>query len=494
MDGQPNNPGPNPPSWVRDAIFYQIFPDRFARSERLKKPGNLEPWDAPPSIHGYKGGDLLGVEERLDWLTDLGVTALYFNPVFQSASNHRYHTHDYFQVDPLLGGDPAFDELVTACKERGLRMVLDGVFNHASRGFFQFNDVLENGSHSPWIDWFHIHGWPLRAYDPAHPANYSAWWGLHALPKLNTENPDVREFIMGVAEHWLHKGIDGWRLDVPQEITTPGFWEEFRRRAKSVNPDAYLVGEIWQDARSWIARGDRFDGTMNYLLTGATIAFAAGRRVVDHVVDGITYEVRPAKDAGAYADAIDHLLRLYPDATQQANLNLLGSHDTPRLLTVAGGDRDSVVLAALLMFTFPGAPCIYYGDEVGMQGERDPACRGAFPWQDPGRWDGRILSAYRTLIALRTAHPSLRHGEYRRVWPEPGAAGMLYAFTRRTGEDAVLVAVNAGDDQAAVKLPGGVQVDDGLQVWGEGTLRPLDGSTELSVPPRSGAVWQIGPG
>jgi glycosidase len=231
-----------PPDWVKDAVFYQIFPDRFSKSDVVIKPSNLEPWDSPPSSHGYKGGDLNGVVNRLDYLADLGITAIYLNPIFQSASNHRYHTHDYFQVDPLLGGNQAFRTLIKEAHRRDIRIVLDGVFNHASRGFYRFNDLLENGEKSPWSDWFIIKKWPLNAYDPNSPPNYECWWDLPALPKLNTDNPEVREYIMEVAEYWLREyDIDGWRLDVPTEIRTPGFWEEFRYRVKKVKPDRKMA-------------------------------------------------------------------------------------------------------------------------------------------------------------------------------------------------------------------------------------------------------------
>lgn len=218
-------PEPTTPEWVKHAVFYQVFPDRFARSERVLKPRNLEPWDTDPTELGYKGGDLLGLAERLPYLEELGITALYLNPIFQSAANHRYHTHDYMQVDPLLGGDAAFEELLAACHERGIRVVLDGVFNHCSRGFFRFNDVLENGAASPWLDWFYFEegGHPANAYDLQRPPGYRAWVGLHALPKLNTDNPEAREYLMRVGEHWIERGIDGWRLDVPAEVTTDGF-------------------------------------------------------------------------------------------------------------------------------------------------------------------------------------------------------------------------------------------------------------------------------
>ena len=237
------------PEWVQDAVFYQIFPDRFAASTRVSKPSNLEAWDAPPTPSGFKGGDLLGVAEKLDYLRDLGITAIYLNPVFASTANHRYHTFDYYAVDPILGGNAALRELIDQAHARSIHIVLDGVFNHASRGFYQFNHALENGAASPYPDWFYFNkewlqaGRPLDAYprkrvkgDSREHLGYKAWWDLPALPKLNTDTPAVREFIFDVAKHWIDFGVDGWRLDVPSEIDDDSFWREFRRRVKSANP------------------------------------------------------------------------------------------------------------------------------------------------------------------------------------------------------------------------------------------------------------------
>jgi cyclomaltodextrinase / maltogenic alpha-amylase / neopullulanase len=181
------------PDWVKDAVFYQIiFPDRFAKSSRLQKPSNLETWDSRPTVRGFKGGDLLGVLEKLDYLQDLGINAVYLNPVFKSAANHRYHTYDYLSVDPLLGGNESLRALLDEAHGRGIRIILEGVFSHASRGFYKFHHILENGRHSPYIDWFIIKKFPVRAYDEGGEPNYAAWWGLHALPKLNIRNPTMR--------------------------------------------------------------------------------------------------------------------------------------------------------------------------------------------------------------------------------------------------------------------------------------------------------------
>jgi cyclomaltodextrinase len=479
------SPLDRPPAWVADAVFYQIFPDRFAVSPRVAKPFNLEPWHTPPTTHGYKGGDLLGIVEHLDWLTDLGVNALYLNPVFQSVANHRYHTHDYFQVDPILGGNDAFEELLDACHRRGIRVVIDGVFNHASRGFLQFNDILENGPRSPWIDWFIVRDWPLHAYDETHHPNYDAWWGLAALPKFNTDHPQVREFLMRVGEHWARRGIDGWRLDVPQEIKTPGFWEEFRQRIKAINPDLYLVGEVWAEATEWIGDGTRFDGTMNYPLTAAIISFVAGDRVDPTTdIDNPWYVITEPLDAAEYANRVDHLLAAYPDHAHLANLNLLDSHDTARILSIASGDRDSVVLGALLLFTFPGAPCVYYGTEIGLPGGRDPDCRRSFPWEEQEQ-DRELLETFRSLVALRREHPALRSSDYRWVHPTGKRNGQLVAFERRDGDETLLVAVNAGEEDAGVPVgPGSFTL-----LWGEGEA----GDGTIHLPGRTGAVWRREP-
>jgi len=469
----------DPPSWVRDAVFYQVFPDRFARSARVAKPGRLEAWDAPPTRHGFKGGDLPGIVEHLDELAELGITALYLTPVFSSASNHRYHTYDYLAVDPLLGGTPALRELVDALHARGMRIVLDGVFNHTGRGFWPFHHVLENGLASPYLDWFHLdrarlaEGRGLDAYpDRAAPRvdgsagalsrgvssleqlGYRAWWDIPALPKLNTDHPAVREYLWSVAEHWLEFGIDGWRLDVPAEIDDEAFWQEFRRRCRAVNPDAYLVGEIWDVAPDWV-RGDRFDALMNYPLLEAILGFAGGPSLDAALIAShheLSMHVRPSA-AATFASSILAQAAAYAPATVASQLNLLSSHDMPRLRTLVSGDLAAVRLAVLLQMTLPGAPCVYYGDEIGMEGGNDPDCRRSFPVGEAGR-DEALRATFRDLIALRHAHPALRADGLRVA----GAVGACVALLRGGARDStsagetLVVVVNAGVEHARIEL------------------------------------------
>jgi glycosidase len=489
------SPIDRPPAWVADAVFYQVFPDRFARSDRLVKPNGLEKWSAPPTIHGYKGGDLAGIADRLDWLTDLGINAIYLNPIFQSGSNHRYHTHDYYRVDPLLGGNAAFDDMLEACHARGVRVILDGVFNHASRGFFQFHDVLENGRDSPYSDWFHIHGWPLHPYSQSHPANYEAWWGLKALPKFNTDNPQVREYLMKVGEYWVRKGIDGWRLDVPEEIGTTGFWEEFRDRVRAINPEAYIVGEVWGDASWYISTGERFDATMNYQWTAATISYTVGGRL-DHNtrLDNPLYAIAPPLDAAGYRDRIAWLLGRYPEEATLANLNLLDSHDTARIRSIASGDVESVILSLVLLLTFPGAPCIYYGTEIGLRGGKDPDSRRTFPWTQQATWSTEILSATKELINLRREHPALRSPLYRPLWPTgPGDGTMVYAFERRSGDDRIVVIVNAGDATESHAVPYETVSSNYAEIlWGTAKFELGKNHLRVTLPPRSAVIWRMG--
>lgn len=454
------------PDWVQDAIFYQIFPDRFANGDPSNDPPNVQPWGSPPTVHGFQGGDLRGILQRLDYLLDLGVTALYLNPIFLSPSTHRYNTTDYYQIDPKLGTMDDFRALLDAAHRRGLRVILDGVFNHCGRGFFAFSDVLENGEHSPYRDWFHIRRFPLDAYGPGEAHNYLGWWNHKSLPKFNTNNPAVRAYLLRVARYWIEQGADGWRLDVPNEIDDDAFWAEFRRVVKSVNPEAYLLGEIWTADPRW-ANDAHFDGLMNYPVRDALLPLLNGRIAV-----------------GQFAEKVEGLFRIYARENLYAMYNPLGSHDTERLWSMLGGDLRLVKLAFQFQFTFPGAPAIYYGDEVGLEGGKDPECRGAFPW-DPAAWKGDLRPWVQSLIAIRKASAPLRRGDYRRLLAEDASG--LYAV-ERTAEGRRVVAVFNFSPQPRVAH---------LALESAGALRNLldgrpvtwrDGRLDVTLPAWSG-VW-----
>ena len=473
------------PNWVKNAVFYQIFPDRFAWSNQVVKPGNFEKWDSPPTPHGFKGGDLLGVYEKLDYLEDLGINAIYFNPIFKSASNHRYHTYDYFQVDPLLGRDKAFFTLLDEAHKRNIRIVLDGVFNHASRGFFPFNHVMELGKDSPYYDWFNIRCLPLNAY--ASKANYDCWWNLPALPKLNVNNPQVREYIMEIAKYWIDKGIDGWRLDVPFEIDNDSFWEEFRDVVKTANPEAYLVGEIPGEAQRWLNSGKIFDAVMNYQLTHIILAYAGGSATDNHLAEGMMGLHSPAPaDASRFAARTSQLLEIYPKEFSFAQMNLLDSHDMPRFLSLVREDVRRLKLAYLFLMTYPGAPTIYYGDEIGFTGGRDPLNRASFPW-DKSQWNQDLLEFVRELIMIRHSMPALRTGSYEPIFTQ----GLVIGYLRRDFEDTVLVVTNADDktQTVTIDLKGAFAEQTELQDQiGKGNFTVENNSLSLTVPALSGLI------
>jgi neopullulanase len=425
------------PDWVRDAVFYQIFPDCFARSERLAKPDHLESWDATPTFRGYKGGDLYGIIEHLNHIETLGANALYLTPIFRAASNHRYNTHDYYQVDPMLGGNAALQELLSACHSRGIRVILDGVFNHAGRGFFPFHDLLENGAYSPYVDWFHIQSFPLNAYQPHRGLGYRAWWGHASLPKFNIRTPAVRMFLWDVATHWLQFGIDGWRLDAPNEIEDADFWRELRRRCRAVNPEAYLVGEIWGDANRWL-QGDQFDAVMHYELTRAIFGFVAAETLNQEQIGKGAYKSIQPLTAEDFSSTIDRMQNTYRPQALAVQFTLLGSHDPARALTIVGEDESALRLALLFQMTYPGAPCVYYGDEIGLTGKHDPHNRQGMPWHVTERWNFSLLDYTRRLIELRKQYTALRRGSYHLLYAGDG----LYVFTRELQHERCVIALN----------------------------------------------------
>lgn len=430
------------PSWVSDSIFYQIFPDRFANGDRGNDPPNVQPWGEKPTLQGFQGGDLQGIIDKLDYLVDLGVTALYLNPIFLSPSNHRYNTTNYYRIDPKLGTMDDFKRLLAAVHERGMRLILDGVFNHCGRGFFAFVDVLENGEHSPYQDWFHIHDFPLQAFSPGDAERYTAWWKFKSLPKFNTDNPEVRRFLFDVARYWIEQGADGWRLDVPNEIDDDSFWDEFRRQVKGVNPDAYLVGEIWEPDPRWVGEG-HFDGLMNYPVRSALLELLQGG------------------SPRSFSDRVSELLTLYPEVHNRAHYVPLGSHDTPRIMTLADGEARKVCFAMSFVFCYLGAPAVYYGDEIGLEGGEDPDCRRAFPWQ-PEHWDHGMRDHVRHLAWRRRENPILTQGSFHAHFASDAAR--VLSFRRQHNGLSGLLVMNASGEAWQGTIPVGDELGWGTEL------------------------------
>ncbi len=460
------------PYWVQDAIFYQIFPDRFADGNPKNNPPNVEPWGKPPNLWGFQGGDLHGVIQKFNYLLDLGITAIYFNPIFLSASNHGYNTTDYYRIDPKLGDMQDFRTLLEVAHRNDVRIIIDGVFNHCGRGFFAFNDILENGDRSPYLDWFHVKEFPLKAFQPGDAKNYLAWWDYKSLPKFNTDNPRVRRYLLDIARYWMEQGADGWRLDVPNEIDDDNFWADFRQVVKSVNRDAYILGEIWDGNPRWVG-DNHFDGLMNYPVRDALIEFLQAGSL----------------SPSGFADKVEGLFQRYPEENVNAMYVPLGSHDTERLMTVLGGNVDKVKLAMLFQFAYPGAPAIYYGDEIGLYGDKDPDCRRAFPWE-PAEWNTDLREWTKRLITLRKRYAALRRGDYRRKFIDNRRR--CYGFARTLGDQVILAVMNAGPTRRHLRVP---VADLG---WQDGRIvRDLLGRDEyivqgdmlkLTIQPWSG-VW-----
>lgn len=460
------------PEWVQDAIFYQIFPDRFADGDPDNNPPNVQPWGAPPTNWHFQGGDLKGVIQKFDYLLDLGVNAIYFNPVFYATSNHRYNTTDYYRIDPKLGDMQDFLNLLDLAHRHNVRVILDGVFNHCGRGFFAFNDLLENQENSPYRDWFHVKRFPVDAYSPGAASDYLAWWEIKSLPKFNTANLQVRRYLLNVARYWIERGVDGWRLDVPNEINDDTFWAEFRRVVKSANPEAYLVGEIWTADPRWVGES-HFDGLLHYPLRDCIVRF---------LHSGTLSAIESAEKCDCYVS-------LYPRPNTFAMYLPLGSHDTERILTKLDGDLGKVRLAFLFQFSYPGAPGIYYGDEIGMQGGKDPDCRRAFPW-DQSLWNHELRNWVKSLIAARKQYPAMRRGDYRRLLADD--VRRVYAFLRFTPEQQIVVAINASPEvqNLSLRITGSIWADDHPlhNLLGEGDYRMEHEILNVELMPWSG-VW-----
>lgn len=406
---------PAPPAWVRDTVWYQIFPDRFCRSARST---NRIPWREGPVTNGDRfGGDLPGITEKLDYLAELGVNGLYLNPVFAADSVHKYDTRDYTMVDPDFGTNTDLKRLVSEAHARGIRVMLDAVFNHCGPRFAPWLDVVEKGPASQYWDWFMVNHWPLDAEPgPTRDGRYYSFAFAGNMPKLNTNNPEVIGFFASLCESWVRDyGVDGIRFDVGNEISHQ-LLKEVRRRVRAVRPDIYLLGEIWHDASPWL-EGDEYDAVMNYPLQQAVKSFFADQ----------------TRSAADLARQIYRCLHLYRRQTTGVLFNLMDSHDTDRLFTRSGGE-DAFFQQLALLFTLPGSPCIYYGTEVALPGGHDPDCRRCMPWErlDTPENQARIRQLQR-LITLRRTLPDLRDGAVsfrqapgdRQVWYCCGAAEVL---------------------------------------------------------------------
>lgn len=454
------------PAWVRDAIFYQIFPDRFCNGDRDNDPPGTEAWGSPPTLRNFMGGDLEGILDQLDYLSELGVNAIYLTPIFESSSNHKYDTIDYFTVDRHFGDTATLRKLVDTCHSRGIRVILDAVFNHCSDLHPFFVDVRKNGKESPYWDWFHIKKWPIPEKFAKHKdaqEYYECWWGFHSLPQLNYRNPEMEKYFLHVAQHWLREAnVDGWRLDVPNEVIQ-SFWPKFRQAVKKVNPAAYIVGEIWEDASSWL-QGDQFDAVMNYRFQKALLG----------------YFVEKHLSTTAFDHALRQIMLDYPEQATAVMLNLLGSHDTMRPMTAAAGNLESLKLMAAMQFTFEGAPCIYYGDEIGLEGGKDPDCRRCFPWGTEKK--SELLAYYRRLIAIRKANPALRCGTFRPFVVDNDRE--VYAFERIADGNRCIVALNRSINSHELILPSTVAGTDLL------SGKTVNG-TQLRIPPRQAVIVRV---
>ncbi|MGX7060202.1 glycoside hydrolase family 13 protein [Vagococcus humatus] len=384
------------PDWVKKTVWYQIFPERFANGDKENDPVNTLPWGSKqhPEVADFYGGDLKGIIDHLDYLEHLGVNGLYLCPVFEAKSNHKYDTTDYYQIDSAFGDKKLFKQLIDEAHQRGMRVMLDAVFNHIGYDSPQWQDVLAFGKESKYYDWFYIHQWPVETdkvnnYEGSTTIAYDTFSFVPNMPKLNTGNPEVAKYLLDIGTYWIQEfDIDGWRLDVANEVDHQ-FWKKFYQATTELKPDIYLLGEIWHSSQNWL-NGDEFHAVMNYAYTKAIQdCFIYQKISVEKMIDSI-YEQ----------------LMLYRKQTNEVMFNLLDSHDTPRLLTICNEDKDLAKQVLTFMFMQPGAPCIYYGTEIGLTGHGDPDCRKCMIWEEKAQ-DLELFSFMQQLIDLRKTYADL---------------------------------------------------------------------------------------
>lgn len=437
------------PAWLKHAVVYNIFPDSFASGRRaIRGVPSETAWKNGLILKSRLGGTIRGITENLDYVMDLGFNCIYLNPIFTAGEYHRYDTLDYFHIAPNLGTDADFRELVERAHRLGLRVVIDGVFNHCSWRFFAFDDVVRNGEASRYKDWFYDLTFPVVRPPEGAAPGYASFAYEPKMPKLNTSNHEVRDYFMEVCAHWIREyHVDGWRLDVANEVDRE-FWRAFRRTARSIDPSSVMIGEVWENAESWL-RGDMFDSAMNYDFR---------RHCRDFFALG-------AIDAPQFSARITQMLYRYPTGIVQGQLNLLDSHDVSRFLSLCGGDIRRLRLAEVFLFTAPGAPCVFYGDELGVSGVMEPDYRGVMPWDAP---PGDQRDFFCSLCALRREADVLALGSYRTVL----ARRQLYIFRRELDGRIVTTALNAGNQ--AVDLDSAAPITPPVlaQGWEPGQLGP----------------------
>lgn len=417
------------PEWLKHAVVYNIFPDSFASGKRTIRATPSEmPWENGLVLKSKLGGTVRGITENLDYIADMGFNCLYINPIFIAGEYHKYDLLDYKHIAPNMGTDEDFRELVTTAHEKGIRVVIDGVFNHCSWYFFAFDDVVRNGEKSVYKDWFYDLKFPvIRPASQDEKPTYSSFAYERKMPKLNSSNPEVRNYFLSVCEHWIKEyHVDGWRLDVANEVDRD-FWRAFKKTGRALDPDSIMIGEIWESSESWL-QGDMFDSTMNY-------DFRKNCR------DFFGTEEINVKEFDARVTQMNYR---YPTGILHGQLNLLDSHDVNRFFSYCRDDIRRLRLAEVFLFTAPGVPCVFYGDELGMNGNREETLRGPMPWNDPV-YDERAF--FKSLISLRKDNDTLIYGTYHTLSATDDG---LYMFERRYGDTIITVALNARDK--AVKL------------------------------------------
>lgn len=437
---------PAHPDWARGGGIYQVLVDRYVDGDPRNNPPHCRPWDQAPDRETYYGGDFDGLIQKLPYIRGLGMDILYLSPVFLSPTYHKYDTVDYYAVEEIYGGREGLRRLVGAAHEQGMRVLLDGVFNHCSDRHPYFLDVLEKGASSPYADWFCIF-----TYDDAGHPVYDSFGGMvSSMPRWNTCNPAVADYLCGAAVYWTRElQIDGWRLDVADEVPH-SFWKAFRRRLRQVRDDILLIGEVWNHAAAWL-QGDEFDGVTNYKYRRAMLALAQNQW-----------------DSRTFWEAVQSNLRLYKTTSWPYLVNLLGSHDTVRLFTEVK-NTGNAELALLVTYCMEGIPLLYYGDEIGLPGGDDPDNRRAMSWdrQPP------LLDWIRQVGGLRRVQPALRDGG---LTPLPASGGLL-RFLRHTEEDRIGIAANFGSDSCVLPR-------EGYDLF---SLRAQGTETEVRLEP--GGLW-----